>query len=91
MGQVHLEPVLLQHIHRPVPAVGRLDRYRRTRTRLGDLAQQRDAVVLDPDRLEDLTRSAHPADHAAPAMQIDSNKLARGIVSTHGGLPSRGQ
>jgi hypothetical protein len=91
MGQVHLEPVVLQSIHRPVPPIGCLDRDRRARTRLTDLAQQRDAVIVDPDRLEDLTRSAHPADHAALAMQIDPNQLARGKVSNHGGLPSRGQ
>jgi hypothetical protein len=83
--------MLLQHINGPVPAIGRLDRHRRTGTGLADFAQQSGAVVLDPDRLQYLAFRAHPADHTAPAMQIDPNKLARGIVSTHGGLPSRGQ
>src|SRR5437899_11108862 len=84
------EPVVLQRIHRPVPAIGRLQRDVGSRTGLADLAQQPIPVVVDADLTDDLTVRTHPTDHTAPAMQIDPDELGRCITLTHGGLPSRG-
>jgi len=75
---------------RPVPAIGGFDRDRRARAGLAALPQQRRPVVVDPHRREQFADRIYPAEHAATTVQIDPDKLARGIVSTHGGLPSRG-
>jgi hypothetical protein len=60
MGQRDLEPRLDQGIHGPVPAIGGLDRDRRTDPSLRDLLDQGRDRVLDPDTLEDLALTIHP-------------------------------
>ncbi len=83
----HLEPGLGQRVDRPVPAIGRLDRDRRTRPGLRDLLDQRRDRVLDPDTLDDLALTIHPHDHTATTMQIDPHVLTRLLVTlVHGGL-----
>jgi len=87
MRQGDREPRGPQRIHRPVPAVGGLDRDRRTRSGPADHLDQGRDRVLDPDALEDLTLTIHSHDHTATTMQIDPDILTRLLIPlVHGGL-----
>jgi len=76
MREDRLESRLGQGIDRSVPAMGRLDRDRRTRLGRPSLPEQRRHRALDPDTLQDLTLTIHPHDHMATA-QIDPHVLKR--------------
>ena len=83
MGQVHRGPALLDHISRPVPAIGRFEDHFWMLAGLGQLGRQGDGVVVDADRLERLTRLVPPHNHAAPPVQVDADVL---LLLFHGSL-----
>jgi hypothetical protein len=89
MRQMNLGTGGLQHVDRPVPAVGRLQHHLRVRAGLGQLQPQRDRVVVDADPAQPLPVLGHPHDHTAPAVQIDPDVLATVVVFVHRGLPQR--
>ena len=57
MGQVHRGPALLDHVSRPVPAIGRFEYHLWMLAGLGQLGRQGDGVVVDADRVERLPAS----------------------------------
>ena len=88
--QVYPGAPVLQHVYRPVPAVGRFEDYLRRLTGLGDLRGQRDRVVVDAHRLQPLAGlGRHPHDHAAPAVQVDTHDLPPVVSCVHRGLLRR--
>ena len=89
MRQVHVKAGVPQRIDRPIPAVGRFDRDRRTRAGFRHLAHQRSPVVVDPHTLDLTTTIVDPRDHRTAQMQIDAHELpSNSDTVTHGGLPS---
>ena len=87
VGQVHLGPGRLEHVHGPVPAVRRLDDDPRVLPRLGDLAPQRGRAAGDPDGLQLASVLGHPDDHAAPPVQVDPDDLPAVVCFRHRGPP----
>ena len=83
MGQVHVAPALLDHIGRPVPAIGRFEDHLGMLTGLGQLGRQDNRIVVDPDRVERLSCLVAPHDHAAAPVQIDADILC---LLFHGSL-----
>ena len=81
-----------QRIHRPVPAIRRLDRDPRVARRLRNLSDQPSRVVVDPDTIDLTTTAIDPHDHRPMQMQIDTNELppsdtvTRSWPSIHVGL-----
>src|SRR5262250_1640516 len=84
---MHPGPGRLQHIHRPVPAVGGLQHHLRTPTRPGDHLDQPVSAVDDPHRLQHLPSLRHPHQHTTSPMQINPHKLLT-CVPFHQGPPS---
>jgi hypothetical protein len=82
MRQMNRRAAGLQHIGRPIPAVGGLQHHLRVRPGLGHLARQRDRVVVDADLLEHLAVFILPDDHRPSTVQVDAYILRR-----HRGLP----
>jgi len=87
MRQIHPRADGLQRIHRPIPAVGRLQHHLRRLPRLGNLARQRHRVVVDAHRLQTLTRLAHPHNDRTTPVQIDTHHLPT-VILIHKGPPS---
>ncbi len=79
MGQVHRGPALLDHISRPVPAIGGFEDHFGVLPGLGQLGRQGHRVVVDADRVEGLAGLVAPHDHAAPPVQVDADILLSGV------------
>ena len=75
MRQMHPSAGVLQRVHRPVPAIGRLEHHLRGLTGPGDHRRKPIDVVEDPDRLQHLTSLRAPHDHAATTVQVDTDEL----------------
>ena len=86
MRQVHPMAIGLEQIHRPIPAVGRLDHHLGVPAGVGNRQRQRDRIVGDPHTRHPLALARHRVDHRAAAMQVDAD-----VTSFHRGLPCRGQ
>ena len=70
-----MRPALLDHVSRPVPAIGRFQYHLGMLTGLGQLGRQGDRVVVDADRVERLACLVAPHDHAASPVQVDADIL----------------
>ena len=86
MGQVHGAPALLDHVGRPVPAVGGFEDHLGVLAGLGQLGRQGNRIVVDPDRVERLSCPVAPHDHAAAPVQVDADILC---LLFHGSLLRR--
>jgi hypothetical protein len=89
---MHLAPGRQQRVHRPVPAIGRLNRDRTTAAAgLADLTDQQLRIVVDPHPAELVARVVEARDHRPVQMQIHPYEPSadRDTVA-HGGLPSFG-
>ena len=87
--QVDLGANALQHIDRPIPAVGRFEHDFGVRPGLSQLQPERDRVVVDADPAQLLAVRGHPHDHTAATVQINTDVLPTVVVSVHRGLPQR--
>lgn len=83
VDQVHLRPLGLEQIGRPIPAVTRLQGHLGVGACLGHGHGQRHRVVVDLRDVEDLTGVVHPDDHRPAAMQVDPDIL---LLAFHQGL-----
>ena len=81
VGQVHRRTQLLQHVHRPVPPVRRLQHDLRTVSGRGHRLGQRCGAVVDPHHRQPLATRAHPNDNPAATVEINPD-----VLSSHRGL-----
>ena len=72
---------VLESVDEPIPAIGGFDRDLRIRARLRDLERDRDRIVVQVHRTDDLAGFVHPHDRAATTMQINPD-----VLSLHRGL-----
>lgn len=75
VGQVHPRPHLGEAVRHPVPAVGGLEDHLRPGPGLGDLALEREPIVIDADLVEHLTALAQADDDRAATVQVDADVL----------------
>ena len=83
---MHPRSTGLQHIDRPIPAVGGFQHHLGIGAGLLELQSQRDRIVDDPHRRELLTGFGLAHDHRPPPMQIDPDELPA-VILVHRGLP----
>jgi hypothetical protein len=86
MRQMHPRSTGLQHVDRPVPAVGCFQHHLGVGASFLELQFQRDRIVDDPHRRELLTGFGLTHDHRPPPMQIDPDELPA-VILVHRGLP----
>src|SRR5580693_5130752 len=73
--EMHLETLRLQRVDRPVPAICRLDRDRRTLPSLRHFSDKAGHRIVDPHALELATAVVDPHDHRPVQMQGDTDEL----------------
>ena len=83
---MHMRSAGLQHIDRPIPAVGGFQHHLGVGSGLLELQSQRDRIVDDPHHRELLTGFGLAHDHRPPPMQIDPDELPA-VILVHRGLP----
>jgi hypothetical protein len=83
---MHPRSTGLQHVDRPVPAVGCFQHHLGVGASFLELQFQRDRIVDDPHRRELLTGFGLTHDHRPPPMQIDPDELPT-VILVHRGLP----
>jgi hypothetical protein len=63
----------LQQVHRPIPAIGRLDHDVGVVAGVRDRQRQRHRIVGDPHTRDLLALGGHRVDHRAAAMQVNTD------------------